>query len=642
MLGVFFLVNVKAMKGKKSIAQDLIIWSIFLQLIISGGMALILYLTVLKPLEQHLIDETTNMTKTFAKFWDIHIWNLDIEAMRNHFKKRTIPTEMNSINVYNEFGNKIFKKEFSNASNLITKKENIYYRDHYIGYIEVTFSKTRINEIKRNILFTVSFVPLIAIFLFAVLIRFLIKVILSKPLINLTHRIRNVAKGDYKTQVPQEQYRDIDFIVDEVNLMISKISERTLSLTDEIKERKETEKKLNQAIVDVEKANYAKIQLEEKQKVQKQLFQSSKLFSLGVLASGVAHELNNPLTGIIGFAQLIQEEAESEEVTAKTNNIINASKRMKNIIDHLRRFSRQSSRSDWAPLDINEPIRNSFILLETQLKNKNIQYELELHDNLPLIHGDSNLIESIFQNLIINSKDAFKENPSIENKKIHFKSLALNNSIKIFYTDNAGGMTEEVSNHIFDPFFTTKDVNKGTGLGMSVTHGIIKEHNAEITLTTRKGEGAIFEITFPLYQNVTKTIINTKPKITLGKVEKKKTSLPSILVVDDEVMILEIIDYFLEKDFSVTLIQDSTKAIKLIEKFKFDIILTDIKMPKKSGIDVIQAAQFFQKNTPVIAMSGHAKEEEDVKNVLRHGARDAISKPFEHKNEILKLLKKYM
>ena len=244
---------------------------------------------------------------------------------------------------------------------------------------------------------------------------------------------------------------------------------------------------------------------------QLQLVQSGKLASIGELAAGVAHELNQPLMIIRTKAQLLLKKSEKESLSKdKLENYFGSieknTKRMMNIINHLRNFSRQST-SKFVKADINAIIENCFLLIGEQMKLKDIIVKKSLYPDLPQIACDENKLEQVFINILNNAKDTLVEKSErIEESEPYQKmitiitqiSLEKENTLEILICDNGCGIPQDKVEHIFDPFVTTKEVGKGTGLGLSISYGIIEEHNGTIRVMKTSSEGTVFRIYLPL------------------------------------------------------------------------------------------------------------------------------------------------
>lgn len=242
---------------------------------------------------------------------------------------------------------------------------------------------------------------------------------------------------------------------------------------------------------------------------QAQLAQAGKLATLGTLGAEVAHELNNPLTVVSAEADEIIEalgngnfDREFAAISAK--NIKKYAERMRVIIDHIGRYSRDDKNSAWERVNINRPINDSLILLKSQLADSGISIELTLNENLPAMWGHTNKLESIFQNLLTNAADAFGCIKDGRTKKLLISSSLENtNRILVKIKDNAGGMSKEIKSNIFESFFTTKAAGKGTGLGLAIVQNLVKEHRGIIHVDSQEGRGTEFTLNFPLERRIT-------------------------------------------------------------------------------------------------------------------------------------------
>jgi C4-dicarboxylate-specific signal transduction histidine kinase len=240
------------------------------------------------------------------------------------------------------------------------------------------------------------------------------------------------------------------------------------------------------------------------QEIRTQLLQAGKLAALGTLGAGVAHELNNPLTVVSAEADEILDSIEGGYFDQKlaaicAKNIKTHAERMRVIIDHIREYTREAKPSEWKQLSVNEPIKDALILLKTQLDNSGINVHVSLSENLPKIWGHHNKLESVFQNLITNARDAFAAINDGREKKLSISThLNGKNTIEVKFRDNGCGMSEQILRKIFKPYFTTKDVGNGTGLGLSIAQSNVHEHRGNIIVKSQVGQGTEFILTFPL------------------------------------------------------------------------------------------------------------------------------------------------
>jgi signal transduction histidine kinase len=244
--------------------------------------------------------------------------------------------------------------------------------------------------------------------------------------------------------------------------------------------------------------------LQELKHKQLQLVQSGKLAALGEMSSGIAHELNNPLLLIKGFNNRTKAALEKMGGAAVSDNVRDYIKevdencdRMKKIIQHLRDFSRQAEQH-FSVISVNEIVDKSFMLLNEQLRLRNIEIKKRLTEGNPKINGEANRLEQVFINLISNSRDALESMPEDQVKSIEVSSKIEVGSVIVRISDNGMGVDASNIEKIFNPFFTTKEVGKGTGLGLSISHSIIKEHKGDIWCESTPGHGASFCIRLPL------------------------------------------------------------------------------------------------------------------------------------------------
>jgi two-component system NtrC family sensor kinase len=232
------------------------------------------------------------------------------------------------------------------------------------------------------------------------------------------------------------------------------------------------------------------------QKMHHQLAKTEKLTALGEMAAGVAHEINNPLGGILLYSNIVLEDI-PEDSPARENmqKIIYQTNRCKEIVQSLLDFARTPT-GEMLPLQINQIINTSLKLVKDQSMFHGIEIEAKLAENLPETIGDRSRLEEVFLNLFINAADAMNGS----GKLTIATGLSTNNSIRILISDTGKGIDKEHLSHIFEPFFTTKEPGQGTGLGLSIAYGIIQKHNGTIDAECNPGTGTTFIISLPAYK----------------------------------------------------------------------------------------------------------------------------------------------
>lgn len=230
------------------------------------------------------------------------------------------------------------------------------------------------------------------------------------------------------------------------------------------------------------------------QLLQAQLIQSEKLASLGNLVGGAAHELNNPLTAMLGYSELLSGTELSHEQRALSEKISQQAKRIRSLVGSLLSFAKQVPASK-SSVDVNLVVQTALKLCRTQLQSANAQYTAELQESLPNVRGDSNQLLKVFIQVISNAAHAVAEK---QGGTISVTSFAVDDLVRVEFADNGPGIKEPA--RVFDPFYTTRPVGQGTGLGLSMCYGIMQEHGGKISCHNREEGGACFVIDMPTLQ----------------------------------------------------------------------------------------------------------------------------------------------
>jgi signal transduction histidine kinase/ActR/RegA family two-component response regulator len=370
----------------------------------------------------------------------------------------------------------------------------------------------------------------------------------------------------------------------------------------------------------------------ERKKLQEHLFQSQKMDSIGVLAGGIAHDFNNILTAILGHIEIIRKNPTLDVKATNSLSVIeDASRRAGRMISKLLGFARKS-KYELVPLNLNDVVYDTIKLLERVI-DKQIEMRVELDNHLPVIQGDTNHIEQIVMNLIINARDAMPKggkiviNTSVLDVKSDMPDVPQyiipGLYVVLMISDTGIGMPESLRDKIFEPFFTTKERGKGTGLGLSMVYGAVKEHKGYITVASEVGVGSSFTIYLPAF---------TQSPATMPVIEAT-TSLrgdETLLLVDDEVDLLKFIQEALENHgYKTFAMNDSIDALAVFGKIPQEIalVITDIAMPNMDGKELIKKIKEIKPEIKILAMSGHTKYIAD-----KDGIREIdgfLKKPFE-------------
>lgn len=229
--------------------------------------------------------------------------------------------------------------------------------------------------------------------------------------------------------------------------------------------------------------------------MQAQLVQAEKMATMGTMAGGIAHEINNPLTAVLTNAQILKMDAKEEDLESITL-IEEGAKRCQEIIQKIMKYARKPLGPETVGMvSLKNVVTNAVAFLEYQLKQDNIELILQTAGDLPAISGNGNELEQVVTNLVLNAKDAVKQ--THRSGRISIETFEKKNVVGFHVVDNGYGIPKEHLNKIFDPFFTTKEIGKGTGLGLAVTYGIVEKHKGKIDVDSKIGEGTRFTVELP-------------------------------------------------------------------------------------------------------------------------------------------------
>jgi len=314
----------------------------------------------------------------------------------------------------------------------------------------------------------------------------------------------------------------------------------------------------------------------EERLLQERLMQSEKMASVGQLVSGVAHELNNPLTGIMGFAQLLLTRDMDERSRHEVETIQGEAERAAKIVQNLLSFARRH-KAEKELVNLNTLLERVLELRSYDLRLKNITLDLELDPQLPRTMADPDQIQQVFFNIITNAEHAMLEAHS--QGHLIVRSGVAGGYIRLSFADDGPGLPPENLRRVFDPFFTTKKVGEGTGLGLTIAYGIIEDHGGRIRAESRPGKGATFIVDLPIVQGP-----EQQPVVEEKEAARFEVGARTILVVDDESSIQTLLRDVLNMDgHQVDVASSGAEALRCMFDRQYDLIVTDIKMPEMSG-----------------------------------------------------------
>jgi signal transduction histidine kinase/FixJ family two-component response regulator len=329
--------------------------------------------------------------------------------------------------------------------------------------------------------------------------------------------------------------------------------------------------------------------------MQSKRLQTEKMAALGQLVSGIAHELNNPLTSIQGYAQLLVSRRSASDRTADARRISQEAARAGRIVKNLLLFSREA-KPERRAVNLNEVIEHTIALRAYELKIENIAVDLSLDANLPQALADAAQLQQVVLNLIVNAEQAIQQGRGQGgvHGRIRIRTCRLSGDrIGMEFSDDGPGIPQEIVSRIFDPFFTTKPVGVGTGLGLSILYGIVREHGGEVSVESQPGHGAKLSIELPALSAAALDFTKEEPAATPYDVAVVPIPHPgrmalrpkkNILVVEDEPTVSQLIsDVMSEMGHGVDTLLDSREAFDRLRGSAYDLIICDLRMPHLDG-----------------------------------------------------------
>jgi len=360
---------------------------------------------------------------------------------------------------------------------------------------------------------------------------------------------------------------------------------------------------------------------EDLRRTQEQLLQSEKMSAVGQLIAGVAHELNNPLTAILGYAQLLESEGLSERASDFVSKLFKQAQRTHRVVQNLLSFARQR-KPQRNQVDINKVLEETLVLRDYDLKVNGIKLDREIEPGLPAVVADAHQLEQVFLNVINNAVDAMLEGGG--NRRLKISVRAEKGTVVTEFHDHGPGIKEP--SRIFDPFYTTKSVGKGTGLGLSICYGIIKEHGGEISASNRSEGGATLKITLPAAGHC----VMAESSISLPPREFAIEG--RLLLVEDEEAVLEF-----ERDVLAGSGAQVTTALNIdamksrIDAGQFDALIVNGKM--SAAWNATEIHRWIDENRPQLAhhvlFTFSTMVEAETRAFLHEHSIPYLVKPFE-------------
>ncbi|NUN98620.1 MAG: response regulator, partial [Candidatus Omnitrophica bacterium] len=352
-------------------------------------------------------------------------------------------------------------------------------------------------------------------------------------------------------------------------------------------------------------------ELAERKRLQHQLLQAQKLESIGRLAGGVAHEINNMMTGVLGFAEMAEAQAKDHPgIRDDLRQISVAGQRVAQITRQLLTFARRQA-SKRASIDLGALVRSlePFLL---RVVGENVRLSVSVADGVPRINADASQIEQLIVNLVMNARDAVTGQGTIqielastvvdEVRQIGTFEILPGDYVRLAVVDSGVGISAEARSRLFEPFFTTKEVGKGTGLGLSTAHEIIRKSSGLIDVESKVGDGTTFRVRLPGVEAPPSTV--DKESLDSSLLQGRET----ILVVEDEEVIRKILRRMLTQyGYSVLVAGRVEEALRLYRERgdSINLVVTDVIMPDMNGLEFAQEVERLRPGAKVLFLSGY-------------------------------------
>ena len=370
------------------------------------------------------------------------------------------------------------------------------------------------------------------------------------------------------------------------------------------------------------------VDVSAEKRLQTQLHFSQRLEVIGTLAGGIAHDFNNLLTPIMGYTTILQESEQNPENQKRLNAIYSASCRARDLVHQILTFSRQ--RTDTAQKQKLEPgtlARDAVELLRASIPSTT-RINLDIGPSSWQVFAEPGQIHQVIVNLVTNAAQAMKDSQgtivvSVDDIEISLenpvKRLPPGSYVRIRVQDDGRGIDENMFDRIFEPFFTTKEVGEGTGLGLSVVHGIVTAHAGDVEVTSRRGQGSTFSVYLPGIPG---------PERSDHQDMQGSAAEVRILLVDDETSVLNSTrDLLLHAGYQVDAFDVPEKALANFRKnvSRYQLILTDNVMPGMSGLELARNIRTLQKNIPIVLITGYLTSETDVSDLVDRKLHKPVS-----------------
>ena len=428
--------------------------------------------------------------------------------------------------------------------------------------------------------------------------------LVGRPLRQLVEATERITAGDLAVRVAASSTDEVGTLGRAFNRMAEDLAA----------ERSELERRVEARTVELRRA-------------QETLVQTEKLSAVGQLVAGVAHELNNPLTVVLGYAGLLVEKTKEEETRRKLQTVLQEAQRSQKIVQNLLAFARRQPPAR-TEADLNDAVARTVALRAYQLRSEKIRLETDLQPDLPRTWADFQQLQQVILNLVVNAEQAIQE--CGRGSRIVVRTRAASGAIRIEVEDDGPGIPESARTRLFEPFFSTKDVGKGTGLGLSICWGLVSEHGGTIEVDSALNRFSRFTVVLPIQARPAGETAEAKPQAALPA--HPATPRRRVLVVDDDRAVLQFVGDVLERSRAeVHPVQGGREAIACLARGEaYDVVLCDLRMPDLDGSAVFRylCAHRPELEERVVFATGDLANETSA-TFLEGTGRPVLAKPFD-------------
>jgi len=627
--------------SNRSISRDLTISLIITVVLVSTLAFSISYINASQNVSAQLEDEADEFIASLVSILIIPLWNFDEETTKGIVASYVNSEFVAKLKIVNSMGAVYFEIDKEIDAPLINRSQEIFHKDKLVGHLDISLTSGYYKVIIHQYIWSGAFITLIILISLMIMIRFLLRRFLQTPLNYFSDVVSSYGLGKYDFSgeyTPVIEFQPFVAVLSAMGAKItapmSELKQARNELEIRVKERTaelaKTNKELETEIVEHKRAKAVQIEL------QAQLQRAEKMEAIGTLAGGVAHDLNNILSGVVSYPELLLLDIpEDSHLRKPLQTIQKSGEKAATIVDDLLTLARRG-------VPVAEVVNLNMIIAEylqnpehsrLKLFHPTVNIETDFESDLLNISGSPVHLSKTIMNLVSNAAEAMPDGGKIiistTNRYIDkpirgYDAVNEGDYVILCVADTGAGILPEDMERIFEPFYTKKVMGRsGTGLGMAVVWGTVKDHNGYIDVHSRTGRGATFTLYFPV----------TRDKIALDKLSQSMRNYmgdsESILVVDDVEEQKKIASGILTKlGYTVTSVSSGEEAIDYLQAHTVDLIVLDMIMdPGMDGCDTYKQILKLHPGQKAVIASGFS-ETDRVKEAQQFGAGAYIKKPY--------------